>query len=240
MGRNCSPPSPSRPSRSGCCWRRLQPLRTTRSRRISTSTSPCRSPGAVSKIEWVNPHSWIHIDVKGSDGKMVTWAIETVGPNALFRRGWKRDTLKIGDTIVVDGFKAKNGQPVANGRTVHLSTGQELFVGATRDGCPRDEAVTHLPPETLSLMRYARSGDRPVGNRHGTRSPVFGTSGVIACSQPLASAAGLQVLQAGRQRHRCGRDRRGGARRRRAVDDGHRRRRVRARLRWPDADAQSA
>jgi hypothetical protein len=92
---------------------------------------PIKLTGSVSKIEWVNPHSWIHIDVKGTDGKMVTWAIETVGPNALFRRGWKRDTLKIGDVIVVDGFKAKNGQPVANGRTVHLTTGQELFVGAT-------------------------------------------------------------------------------------------------------------
>ena len=97
---------------------------------------PISLTGSVSKIEWVNPHSWIHIDVKGSDGKMVTWAIETVGPNALFRRGWKRDTLKIGDTIVVDGFKAKNGQPVANGRTVHLSTGQELFVGATGTAVP--------------------------------------------------------------------------------------------------------
>jgi len=97
---------------------------------------PVSLTGAVSKIEWVNPHSWIHIDVKGSDGKMVTWAIETVGPNALFRRGWKRDTLKIGDTIVVDGFKAKNGQPVANGRTVHLSTGQELFIGATGVAAP--------------------------------------------------------------------------------------------------------
>ena len=97
---------------------------------------PVSLTGSVSKIEWVNPHSWIHIDVKGSDGKMVTWAIETVGPNALFRRGWKRDTLKIGDTIVVDGFKAKNGQPVANGRTVHLSTGQELFIGATGTAAP--------------------------------------------------------------------------------------------------------
>jgi len=97
---------------------------------------PVSLTGSVSKIEWVNPHSWIHIDVKGSDGKMVTWAIETVGPNALFRRGWKRDTLKIGDTIIVDGFKAKNGQPVANGRTVHLSTGQELFIGATGAAAP--------------------------------------------------------------------------------------------------------
>ena len=97
---------------------------------------PVKLTGAVSKIEWVNPHSWIHIDVKGSDGKVVTWAIETVGPNALFRRGWKRDTLKIGDVIVVDGFKAKNGQPVANGRTVHTPAGQELFVGATGTAAP--------------------------------------------------------------------------------------------------------
>lgn len=98
--------------------------------------APITLTGAVSKIEWVNPHSWIHIDVKGNDGKVVTWAIETVGPNALFRRGWKRDTLKIGDVIVVNGFKAKNGQPVANGRNVKLSTGQELFVGATGTATP--------------------------------------------------------------------------------------------------------
>jgi hypothetical protein len=95
------------------------------------ANAPVRLTGAVSKIEWVNPHGWIHIDVKDGDGKMTTWAIETIGPNALLRRGWKRDTLKIGDVIVVDGFKAKNGMPVANGRTIHLPNGQDLLVGAT-------------------------------------------------------------------------------------------------------------
>jgi Family of unknown function (DUF6152) len=94
-------------------------------------SKPIKLTGSVSKIEWVNPHSWIHIDVKGGDGKVVTWAIETVGPNALFRRGWKRDTLKIGDVIVVNGFKAKNGEPVANGHSVYLPGGQEMYVGAT-------------------------------------------------------------------------------------------------------------
>jgi hypothetical protein len=95
------------------------------------ANAPVTLTGAVSKIEWVNPHSWIHIDVKGTDGKVVTWAIETVGPNALMRRGWKRDTLKIGDVIVVNGFKAKNGMPVANGRSVKLPNGQDIAVGAT-------------------------------------------------------------------------------------------------------------
>ena len=95
------------------------------------ANAPVTLTGAVSKIEWVNPHSWIHIDVKGTDGKVVTWAIETVGPNALMRRGWKRETLKIGDVIVVNGFKAKNGMPVANGRSVKLPNGQDIAVGAT-------------------------------------------------------------------------------------------------------------
>jgi hypothetical protein len=92
---------------------------------------PITLTGAVSKIEWVNPHSWVHIDVKGSDGKVVTWAIETVGPNALMRRGWKKDTLKIGDVIVVQGYRAKNGEPVANGRSLKLPNGQDMAVGAT-------------------------------------------------------------------------------------------------------------
>ena len=95
------------------------------------ANQPVTLTGAVSKIEWVNPHSWIHIDVKGSDGKVVTWAIETIGPNALMRRGWKRDTLKIGDVVVVNGYKAKNGMPVANGRSVKLPNGQDMAVGAS-------------------------------------------------------------------------------------------------------------
>jgi hypothetical protein len=95
------------------------------------ANAPVMLTGAVSKIEWVNPHSWIHMDVKGPDGTMTTWAIETVGPNALMRRGWKRDTLKIGDVIEVKGFKAKNGMPVANGRSVKLPNGQDMAVGAT-------------------------------------------------------------------------------------------------------------
>lgn len=95
------------------------------------ANAPVTLTGAVSKIEWVNPHSWIHMDVKGPDGKVTTWAVETVGPNALMRRGWKRDTLKIGDVIEVKGFKAKNGMPVANGRSVKLPNGQDIAVGAT-------------------------------------------------------------------------------------------------------------
>ena len=101
---------------------------------------PITLKGTVSKMEWVNPHSWIHIDVKGADGKVVNWAFELGAPNALFRRGWRKDSIPQGVEVVITGFKAKSGKPVANGRTINLPDGRELFAGSSGTGAPADSA----------------------------------------------------------------------------------------------------
>ena len=85
---------------------------------------PVTLVGTVTKIEWVNPHTWIHMDVKGKDGKVVTWRIEGGAPNALMRRGWNRNSIKVGEQITVDGFLAKDGSPTANGSQVKTADGR--------------------------------------------------------------------------------------------------------------------
>lgn len=99
---------------------------------------PVKLQGTVTKMEWVNPHSWIYIDVKGEDGSVVNWAIETGAPNAMFRRGFRKDSLPIGTQIVVDGYQAKNGTAKANGRNVTLPDGRVLFVGSSGTGAPNE------------------------------------------------------------------------------------------------------
>lgn len=99
---------------------------------------PVKLVGTVTKVELVNPHSWIYIDVKGPDGKVVNWAIEGGAPNALFRRGWRKTALPVGTAITVEGFKAKNGQPMANGRDVTFPDGRRLFMGSSGTGAPKD------------------------------------------------------------------------------------------------------
>lgn len=93
---------------------------------------PVTLVGTVSKIEWVNPHTWIHMDVKGKDGKVVTWRIEGGAPNALMRRGWNRNSIKVGEQITVDGFLAKDGSPTANGSQVKTADGR--IFGAASSG----------------------------------------------------------------------------------------------------------
>ena len=85
---------------------------------------PVTLVGKVTKIEWVNPHTWIHMDVTGKDGKAVTWRIEGGAPNALMRRGWNRNSIKIGEQVTVDGFLAKDGSPTANGTQVKTADGR--------------------------------------------------------------------------------------------------------------------
>jgi hypothetical protein len=96
--------------------------------------------GTVSKMEWVNPHAWIYIDVKGPDGQIVNWALELGAPNALLRRGWTKDSIRAGSEVVVTGYRARSGQAIANGRTVNLPDGRELFAGSTGTGAPVDGA----------------------------------------------------------------------------------------------------
>jgi Family of unknown function (DUF6152) len=91
----------------------------------------------VTKVEFINPHSWIHVDVKQPDGTVENWAIEAGSPNILMRRGITRYTLKVGDKIVVDGYQSKDGTHRANGRDLTLPNGQKLFLGSQENtGAP--------------------------------------------------------------------------------------------------------
>ena len=99
---------------------------------------PVKLQGTVKKVEWINPHCWITIDVKKPDGKVETWEIEAGAPNAMFRRGFSRDSLPLGTEIVVTGYLAKNGLPRVNGRDLTLPNGQKLFM-ATSDPFAQDD-----------------------------------------------------------------------------------------------------
>jgi hypothetical protein len=95
------------------------------------ANKPIKLHGVVTKMDWMNPHSWIHIDVKGEDGKVVHWDIECGSPNTLFRRGLTKASLPVGTEINVDGYLAKDGENKANGRDVTLENGQKLFLGSS-------------------------------------------------------------------------------------------------------------
>jgi hypothetical protein len=102
------------------------------------ANKPVHFPDAtVTKVELINPHSWIHVDVKQPDGTVANWAIEAGSPNILLRRGITRETLKVGQKIVVDGYQSKDGSHRANGRDLTLPGGQKLFLGSSGDtGAP--------------------------------------------------------------------------------------------------------
>ena len=99
---------------------------------------PITLRGGVSRVEWINPHTWIHITVKGADGKSTEWMIEGGTPNTLLRRGVDKNSLPAGTEIVVDGYRAKNGSNRANGRDITLPDGRKLFVGSSGTGAPTD------------------------------------------------------------------------------------------------------
>ena len=92
---------------------------------------PVKLTGAVTKVEWTNPHIWFFIDVKNPDGTVTNWGLEMASPNNLLRMGWKRDSMKIGDVVAVEARQARDGSSHANAQTVVLtSTGQRLFAGS--------------------------------------------------------------------------------------------------------------
>src|SRR6266566_7648359 len=93
------------------------------------ANKPVKLRGTVTKMEWINPHAWIHIDVKKPDGTSETWMIEAGTPNTLLRRGFTKDSLKAGTEISVDGYQSKDGSMRANGRNLTLPDGQTLFLG---------------------------------------------------------------------------------------------------------------
>src|SRR5215216_458258 len=97
---------------------------------------PVKLRGTVTKMEWINPHSWIHIDVKKDDGTVEKWMVEGGAPNALLRRGWNKKSLPAGTEISVEGFQAKDGAMRANGRDITFPDGRKLFVGSSGIGAP--------------------------------------------------------------------------------------------------------
>ena len=102
------------------------------------ATSTITLKGVITKIERLNPHGWIYVDVKGQDGQVKNWAVETVGPATLARRGVRKDSLPIGVEVVVTGYRAKDGSNIANGNQIKLPDGRDLFLGSTDTGAPTD------------------------------------------------------------------------------------------------------
>jgi len=97
----------------------------------------------VTKMEWTNPHSWIVMDVKGTDGAVTSWAIECGPPNNLLRRGFNKETIPPGTEIVVEGYRAKDGRPAANGRDVTFANGKKVFVGSGTPGAAADATAPY-------------------------------------------------------------------------------------------------
>ena len=99
---------------------------------------PIKFKGTVTKVEWTNPHTWFHVDVKQPDGKVQNWAIEAGTPNVLFRRGFSKSSLPAGAEIVIDGYQAKDGSMRANGRDLTFPDGRTLFLGSSGTGAPNE------------------------------------------------------------------------------------------------------
>jgi hypothetical protein len=94
-------------------------------------TKPVTLKGAVTKVEWGNPHIWVFIDVKEQDGSVVNWGAEGGAPNALFRNGWRKDSLKVGDIVTVEGTRARDGSLRANANRVTLPDGRRVFAASS-------------------------------------------------------------------------------------------------------------
>jgi subtilisin family serine protease len=102
------------------------------------ANSPIELTGTVTKVAWANPHTFFYIDVTSSKGDIENWALEMGSPNGLMRRGWTRDSMKIGDVVTVTGSRAKDGSFKGNARSVTLSTGKQLFAGSSQENAETD------------------------------------------------------------------------------------------------------
>ena len=100
------------------------------------ANKPVTFKGTITKMEWVNPHTWLHVDVKSPDGTVQNWAIEAGTPNVLFRRGFKKESLLPGTEIAIDGYQSKDGSHRANGRDLTFVDGRKLFLGSSGTGAP--------------------------------------------------------------------------------------------------------
>ena len=101
---------------------------------------PVQLKGPIVRIEWVNPHSWFHIEHTNDDGTKTVWMVEAGTPNTLFRRGITRNTVPIGTVVVIDGYQGKDRSMRANGRRMTFTNGETLFMGSSGTGAPRDGA----------------------------------------------------------------------------------------------------
>jgi hypothetical protein len=106
---------------------------------------PMRLVGTITRVQWTNPHSFFYIDVKDESGNVVNWACEGGGPGALSRRGWKRGDLKLGDTLVVDGYLARDGSHLIDARRVTLPDGRSVYGGSAGDGGPGSRLDDEAP-----------------------------------------------------------------------------------------------
>jgi hypothetical protein len=97
---------------------------------------PVHLVGVVTKVELINPHSWIHVDAKNEDGSVTSWMVEAGSPNILLRRGFTKATIAPGTPVVVEGYQSKDGSNRANGRDITLPDGKKLFLGSTGTGAP--------------------------------------------------------------------------------------------------------
>jgi hypothetical protein len=100
------------------------------------ANAPVEFKGTVTKMEWINPHSWIHVEVVNDDGEVEQWMVEGGAPNAILRRGFTADSLKAGTVILVEGFRARDGSNRANGRDISFEDGSKLFFGVGSVGAP--------------------------------------------------------------------------------------------------------
>ncbi|HLK49276.1 MAG TPA: DUF6152 family protein [Bryobacteraceae bacterium] len=102
------------------------------------ANKPVTLKGRVTKVDWVNPHSWVHVDVTDANGKVTNWSCETAPPNILYRQGWRPNSLKEGDEVTIEGFAAKDATATMTANSVTLANGRRMFVGSNKDGAPSE------------------------------------------------------------------------------------------------------
>ena len=103
------------------------------------ANKPVQLRGSVTKMDWINPHAWLHISVRNPDGSVANWMIELGPPNALIKRGWSKQSIPAGMEVIVDGYQAKDGALRANGRDVTLPDGKKMFAGSQGTGAPGEK-----------------------------------------------------------------------------------------------------
>jgi len=113
--------------------------------------APVTLKGPITKVEWINPHAWLHMDNQLANGKTEAWMVEGGTPNTLQRNGITRDSVKVGTIILVSGYRAKDGRMRANGRDITLPDGRTLFMGSSGTGAPRDGKDPNERPKPKGL-----------------------------------------------------------------------------------------